>query len=216
MNNETLIEKLEALDKATSDLRMKMPIFADRDGVVRVTLSLDILNPFMKASAEFCQLLEDLRKERPSEITEKDSENKRLKAFIYSIFAQLLNEFNDPFMGDDNESHVKTMKHCYGQIKAFADKVPDWGKWDYAGEAWREGYGYGKKDAALKREYGNDYRNALAELWKDTQKTALPFSTRDCDAPKDSPARHAIEVNALLDRFMALACNAFNEIEGQK
>lgn len=68
--SETLIQKLEALDKATSDLRMLMPVFADRDGKVRLTLPLEVLNPFMQTSAAFCQTLADLRKTEatPSEM----------------------------------------------------------------------------------------------------------------------------------------------------
>lgn len=50
-----LIDAFKAVDDAVSDIRMKFPMFCDRDGTVRVELPLSVAQPFMKSSVSFCQ-----------------------------------------------------------------------------------------------------------------------------------------------------------------
>ena len=59
---QELITAFEAVDKATSDIRMKMPMFADYDNHIRFCLPLEVAQPFGRASADFCQKLADAKK----------------------------------------------------------------------------------------------------------------------------------------------------------
>jgi hypothetical protein len=87
-----------------------------------------------------------MERESAQPVESLETENQRLKQFIYSIFAQCLNDFSDPF--EEGEQHNRTMEHCYDQLNAFANKVPDWGKWDFGAAAWREGYETGRESSA--------------------------------------------------------------------
>lgn len=143
MTNNSLIEKLRALpDVKPLQPRDNARYHTDHVNSVWRKHINEIINARTDHAGDDKDApnIAPIANQQPGELAE---ENKRLKQFIFNIFVQCLNDFGDPYMGDDDKSHVETMKHCLDTVATFANQVPDWDSWDFSEEAWSKGFNKG-------------------------------------------------------------------------